>query len=961
MSQKLRTERIYKQIMRFTTNVMVLLVFVVSIVQQLRAQQTYQLQGRVINAATNEPLVGASVYHNEANYSVSTDQDGNFRIGNIRSSTAQFTISYLGYQGKIETFTFPRDGQRTVTISLQSLSSDIETVTVVGSSFEGQERALNQQRSADNIKNIISSDLMGKFPDQNVAEALQRVPGVNITRDKGEGSNVSIRGTPPHFTNISINGEQIVSVSQGGGRAEALDLIPADQLGSMEVTKALTADMDGDAIGGNINLRTPTARTLKLQVRGDGGLGYNDLAGNINGLGRLRLSQRFFADDNTPQGKLGVMLSSSYYRTNNSEDRMDATWRFPDSRFAEDQRILPTEYQFRRTENIRTRIGATATIDYRINPNHDFVFNYMFNSREDDDLRNRFRFDLMRNSTSFITDEDVTMTNTRVRRDINFWRELKTNHNFNLEGRHAFGDWLADWGVFYTVSKRDHSSTRGDFRSPEMDMIITNAQGAVFAEVPELAPANPATDLKNPLVLSSFARYEEDMETSDGSNRVAKFNIGKEYSIAGYQGSVKFGGKVRQTANSKFRNNRIFGFNDPNQITNPAEAFAHVIGRTEPISFLNGRFDYGPSVDRDRFNDYMDRYSRLVVEIDGWDAERLSKNDTYDAYEDVYAGYGMTRLQIDKLLILAGLRYEYNSVRYDAFEVLREGNVVVATPVTGGPNYGYLLPSLHLKYNRTPLQNIRFAYTQSYARPNFNHIVPFVNYDQDANRIYIGNPDLSAALAHNLDLMYELYDRKGGILSGGVFFKHIDRFQFTRNIPSLTENDFMGYPNTLGFEFSQEQNGEKALVYGLEINAIQQFTQLPGALSGLSVFANYTYTGADANTQDRFGMSLPGQARHTGNAAVSFDYKGFTSRVNLNYNGAFIHTVSSEEWDDIIQDQRFQLDVNFNQAITKRVSLYAEFMNLTNSPTRRYQGYSDRVYRLAYFGWWSRMGINFRF
>ena len=116
---------------------------------------------------------------------------------------------------------------------------------------------MREDRDIDLLEEDMT-DLIGKFPDKNVAEALQRLPGINIARDKGEGSTVSIRGTPQHFTNISINGEQLASVQQSGTRTESLDLIPADQLGSIEITKALTADMDGDAVGGNINLRTPT-------------------------------------------------------------------------------------------------------------------------------------------------------------------------------------------------------------------------------------------------------------------------------------------------------------------------------------------------------------------------------------------------------------------------------------------------------------------------------------------------------------------------------------------------------------------------------------------------------------------------------------------------------------------------------------------------------------------------------
>lgn len=945
--------------MKELKNTVLLVLLAFCSIGSLLAQPSNQIRGRIIDAQSKEPLIGATVVDNVGNYTVSTDMEGYFRMGNIQSDKLTLTMRYLGYESVQQTFNFPMAGNQVVTIQMNALLGTIEGVTVVGNNFEGQTRALNQQKSADNIKNIISADLIGRFPDQNVAEALQRVPGVNISRDKGEGSTVTIRGTPAHFTNISINGEQIVSVQQGGGRAEALDLIPADQLGSMEVTKSLTPDMDGDAIGGNINLRTPTARTLRWQLRGDLGGGFNDLAGNVNGTGRLRLAKRFFADENNPQGRLGVMVSGSYYSTNNAEDRMDSEWRamrFPEER---DFTFMPIDYQMRKTENKRTRIGTTATIDYKIK-NHDFIFNYMMNSREDDDIRNRTRFDLARNNTWNIT-EDATSSLSRIRRDIALWRELKVNHNFNLEGFHTFGDWTADWGLVYTLSKRDHTREIGDFASDDLELVIANANGRTLQEIPEIIPANPELNLNNPLIMNTLRRYENDVETTDGYNRVFKFNIGKDYSLGGYKGNLKFGGKARQVANSKYRRNTIFAFNDPNQVINDAEAFAHVVARTEPIEFLNGRFDYGFRADPDRFANYINRYHRLLAPTDLWDSDRISLNDTYDASEDVYAGYAMTRLQVDKLLVLAGARYEYNQVKYDAFEVKRVGTTVETTPVTGAPSYGFLLPNLQLKYSLNSLSNLRFAYTQSYARPNFNHIVPFVNYDRDVATIILGNPELSASQANNLDLMYELYDRRGGIISGGLFFKHIDRFQFTRIIPTLQEDNFMGLGETAGFRFQQEQNGDRAVIYGFELNVIQQFDQLPGVWKGLSAVLNYTFTGADANTQDRFNMSLPGQAKHTGNASLAFDYKGFTGRVNLNYNGAFLHSIASEEENDVTQDQRMQLDFNFNQAITKRIGVYAEFINVTNSPTKRYQGTPDRTYRLAYFGWMSRFGVNFRF
>ena len=149
----------------------------------------------------------------------------------------------MGYNDTTLNVTVSAGLTERLNIALPSQTTELSGVTVTGY-LQGQAQALNQQKSADNIKNIIAADQIGRFPDPNAAEALQRIPGVNIERDQGEGRYVLVRGLAPQFTNISVNGEQIPS-PEADVRFVALDAIPADQLASMEVTKALTPDMDG--------------------------------------------------------------------------------------------------------------------------------------------------------------------------------------------------------------------------------------------------------------------------------------------------------------------------------------------------------------------------------------------------------------------------------------------------------------------------------------------------------------------------------------------------------------------------------------------------------------------------------------------------------------------------------------------------------------------------------------------
>ncbi len=933
-------------------------VFVVFVSQTSQAQGT-AIRGRVVDATTNGPLVGASIAIMGGVGGTSTDDNGAFSLRTTQRGPQVVVVSFMGFGSKRMDVNIGDTEVDLGTIEMGGDTEDIEAVEV-RASLEGQQRALNQQRMADNIKNIISADLMGRFPDLNVAEAMQRVPGVNIQRDKGEGSTVSIRGTPQHFTTIQINGEQMPSVQQSGSRNEALDLIPADQLESMEITKAPTPDMDGDAIGGVINLKTPVARRLTLGVRAEGAMGYNDISGAANGIGKLRLDKRFFADPSNTNGRLGVILSGSYYSTNNSEDRIDGAWQGiprPIQQTGESATVM-ANYQYRNTVNIRERLGATATVDYRFNDNHELVFNYMFNRREDNDMRNRFRFDLDRSGSVYQTLDSIT--DGRIRRDINIWDEIKTNQSFNLQGEHTLDTWRIEWGGYYTLSDRVFSSDRGDFAHDGVTIVADNP-GGIRADVPHFRSASHEQDIYDPFFYRDFRRYEEDHETTDATNMVGRVDVTKYIDIADqYPAYIKFGGKVRSQTNSKFRNNQVLGFNDPNNLINTNEAFLRVISRTEPTRFLESDYRFGPLIGKDPFRNYIaDNRLLLTTSDDAWDAERLSLNDTYDAYEDIYAGYVMGRAQVDKLMVLAGLRYEYNDVRYDAYEVFRVGTDVQGTPIAGGNSYGFLMPHIHLKYSFDPYTALRFSALKNYARPNFVDIVPFVNYDADAITLRLGNPDLKPARAWNFDLMFERYFANVGILSVGTFYKDIDQFQFSRLDPALA-SDFPGYPGTMGFRFQQEQNGERAQVMGVEVNAVRSLDFLPGFFRHLNVDLNYTFAHSDAFTQDRQGISLPGQAPHTFNASLAMDYKGFSARIMGNYNGTFVNSLASHADSDIYQEYRFHVDANASYAINPRWRVFGEWVNITNAPNVRYQGQREHISRIAYFGWWSRIGVGFR-
>jgi TonB-dependent receptor len=213
-------------------------------------------------------------------------------------------ISYLGFRLLIEKLDFSDKKNLKVLIRLDEATADLKQVDVVAQS-EGQVQAMLRQREANSIKNVISAEQIKQFPDVNAAEVVQRIPGITVQRDQGEGRFVQLRGTAPEFTNFSINGEQIAS-PEGGARYVGLDVIAADQIELIEVTKVPTPDMDGDGISGNVNIITRSARDTIPDIIASISGGYNNLMKTGNQQLQFSFGQR--------HKKLGVQINTSYYR-----------------------------------------------------------------------------------------------------------------------------------------------------------------------------------------------------------------------------------------------------------------------------------------------------------------------------------------------------------------------------------------------------------------------------------------------------------------------------------------------------------------------------------------------------------------------------------------------------------------------------------------------------------------------
>ncbi|PZR26624.1 MAG: TonB-dependent receptor [Citrobacter freundii] len=916
------------------------------------AQSSGNIKGQVTDN-DGGALPGASVMIKGTTRGTTTNLTGTFEMIGVKEGKYTLLINYMGFKSAEQEVEVRADRTSNVSVKMASNTVALSGVTV-SSVREGQQKALNQQRNADNIKQVISADLMGRYPDLNVAESMQRLPGVTIGRNSsGEGATVQLRGTPGNFTNINVNGEQIMGSSEEGFRNAQLDLIPTNVLASMEVIKTLTPDLDGDAIAGQVNMKSPTATSLKPRLTVDAGLGYNDLRSKANGIGNISLGKRFFATKANPNGALGLMATGSYYKTTNGYDDIRAqVWEKKD--YGKGPIWFPTDIRYLYVENQRVRQGLSATADFSFSPVTSIVVNYMYSDHDNDLTRYRKRTRMQSSRTTQNAQGTYVTTRGRSYNEIRSASEDNKNSNINVQFETRIGRVRLDAGGFYSSSKAQTVAGTYNFITGDIPLNITDIYTDDLMAI--------GTDWKNNASLFTYNTVERDNWNTKGRNVVGKLNASYDYKIGNNSATFKMGGKVKRMHNNRWRPNTALVANYTGN--KAAGNLTNFSGNPEvSADLLDGATNFGLGVDKDKtisfFNQYMNDPAYFTIDpaatrgtIDGY---------YYDAIETVSSGYVMNRIQFNRWMLIAGLRVEHTNVDYAGNIILQDANGVwqSTTPTSKTTSYTKILPNLQAKYDINKSTLIRGGVTFGYSRPNFVDLVPGRVISVLSETVTDGNPELKPAFATNFDLMAEKYLSNLGILSAGVFYKKIDKFQYT-SVSTLTGNEFDGAATYANWRWFRVLNGDAANVFGVELNAQANLTFLPGFLKGFSVLANYTYSHSSADAQFRKDLRLPGQATHSANASLSYTLKGLTLQGNLNYNGDYTVSLGADAAQDVIQAARVQVDANASYRINKRFTVYAEAQNLTNAPQRIYFGQENQLYQKQFYSFWGRAGVKFR-
>ena len=923
------------------------------------AHDTYAqgvIEGYVYEESTGGPLPGANIVIEGTTQGAATGANGYYRINNVEAGTRQLVVTSLGYSQSNASVSVSSGGTTRQDFYLQITALELDGVIVTGLR-RGQVLSVNEKQQSLSVVDVVSADEIGKLPDINVAESAQRVPGVTIRTDRGEGRFVSIRGTPPNRNNVTFNGQAMAS--SAGTRATALDLVPSEMVSTIEVSKAITPDMDANALGGSVNINTLTAfdrpgRFLQFSFNGM----EHQLTTNFGGerfpfRSSLTAGTRFGANNDW-----GIVVSGTASRRDfNTSIASPTDWvELDDGGFA------PEEYEREVEDNNRVRYSINTNLDFRPTQQTSIFGRFHYSLRDEEFV----------NTEVIFADGDITPTSATTGRYEGFETELDIPRTqiderlyattLGLEQRLS-PDLLLEIQGTYTRGERD----RFTFQPEWAGFNVALDEG--FSLTYDLDSEFGALTFDDLSAVSNPANYlfdEMDIEFEDLVENSWQFNadLKWDFRLENGVGFLKTGGKFLLRDKDIDRNEDPWASGDT-----PLALTQFNMDTPDPIQ---GDELIAITGDVDAFVDFWrdNQNASDLFELDP--IESAEEEVEVDAFvtEDVYAGYLMGNVQLGAFTATGGVRIEATETESERYRFINDDSFDNAAIDFFGESNSYVdvLPSLHLVYRFNNSLQVRGAYSNTIGRPDYDELASFQEYEfeEEEDGIWVGaleegNPNLDPLRSMNLDLSFEYYHKPGGLISIGGFYKQIDDpiYQFVN-----TQRDVLGNAieeidvdaisgEVPGFserffeevEYAQLRNANDGYVLGLEFSLLHLFDYLPEPFNGLGIASNVAFMDSDVTVEGRDDdLPLFDQSDVVVNLAPYYQTGPLELRFALNYQSEFLSEVASDPIEDIYGDDRLTIDISGRyEFLDGRLQLNAYVRNLTNESVREFQ--SRRKFR----------------
>lgn len=895
------------------------------------------IRGTVVHEATGNFVEGAVVTIAGQSRAEITDSRGLFYFGGLAPGTWRLTARSAGSSPGEATVEVAAGRTAAVTLRLGSEVVAMERLMVTAQA-EGQAQALNVQRNAENIRKVVSQDALANSRLGEVGEVLMALPGLYLEISTHQPSRPVIRGLGSEFNSITFDGVRIGNTNND--RADGVSGYPAESLARVELMKSVTPDMEGDAIGGSINLVSRRAfdlseRLLKLNLGG----AYNRQQRNWDQQFNLEYADRF-----GPAGRLGIYSSLNHYRsdrgyhTSSISYQVDAADNFNISTYTLQDRIEDDSWKLKYTGSLDYKLSETTTLWLRGLYSND--------TRYLEDYRTIYR----PGTRTAITPDSASSRNGRVDTDRQYREPVSTSGQLaaGLESRQE--RWTLDARVTYGRTTNHYEETftpvfsfngtdlSYDRRVREFPVFRVD-NGISLADASRLAHRSIARN-QHPSRDQEFTFDANARRPLDGLPFAAYFKAGTRVKLRSwvFGGDAELGNwtytgpRTPAELSEVYVNDRFF------RQSGGRAGLAGVYPKMS--SFLEAFWTRRGEFRRD------DNASAILIE-----------SNRRATTEDIAAGYLMGGATLGHLNVVTGARLERTAFAGKARQLETPRGVLTASQVTeNSARYTNLLPGLHLNYGATPALVLRFSAHQSVARPSPTAMLPSRRIDDEARTISEGNPNLRVTEADNLDLSAEYYLRPLGVISASLFRKQIRGFYFS-TASTVAGGEYDGY------RLTRTEMGQGGTVEGLELDWQQRLTFLPGALSGLGAGANATWIESEGRYPNRPGADLTfrGTARRTGNVNLSYVRQGLDLRLFQNFRGDYLSGVGARPALDVYEQSRATLDFSAKYRFSRWTSAYFNAKNLTDAPKITYQGNPSNPTGVRYYDLSFNFGVTREF
>ena len=946
------------------------------------------VSGIVSESIDGETLIGVNLLIKGTSLGTSTDEYGEYIIRRIPVGEQILIVSYIGYESIERTINVISEENTVINFTLKPQTLEGQEV-VVSSQASGQKSAINEQINSRTIKNVVSAEKIRELPDASAATAISRLPGVSLEG----GDKIVLRGIKASMNAITVNGIQLPSTSMND-RATNLGFISSNMLAGIDVTKAITPDMDANAIGGTVNLRLQEApEDLRFDFLMEGSYNTQDeTADNYQIWGSV--SNRFF------DKKLGVFVQLNTNKSNGGGDYSQAGYTIQNIT----DEILPygeavyamNSFVYGDQVRITKQTGGNIILDFKL-PNTKIALQNTYAATNNNYTGHLDRLLLAVGERRFDTDRDISSKQLLINA-----LQIENDFDFvqiNLSLSSAFSDKNTDL--------RYGQNNSFDFQNASISPFLSNFP---VNERLLLTPEDIYQLEFNPTYLESDitpTRGERQYQEFSEWQKVAKldltFPVGISDNITGelktggvYKTSERNNGQDRITAriaeNPTFSNSlaeewmREKGM-DPTRPPLFSNFKNYKYGDGRGSNYLGGDYNMSQVID----TDLLDQYVRLASGNWGFHKADSRRND-YSGTETISAFYGMIDLNLwNKFRVLGGIRYEDLHSDYDANMTLTthpiDGNARIPNDELDTPevqfvadsltatnkNIAHWFPNIQFQYKINSNIDLRFAYTKSLSRPDYSAIVPSVYYaSSESGRA--GNPNLKPAVSDNFDAYLSLYNNQIGLFTIGAFYKEINNMFYSEvrlyeNLdesiiyPSLSEIARINFqaPSSKASITTFFNNPYPAHLRGVEFDWQTHLWYLPKLWSNIVLSINYTRTFSsmdyaqtnykqEEDCSGRFCIPIAvpfdtmrtarliQQGNHLVNMSIGYDYKGFSGRVSYRMQGNVITRVANRPEQDLFSGNGHDWDLTIRQKMRfDGLSLFLNAMNIGYLPNKNYQ------------------------